>query len=85
MMVLMLGAALQAQQPQPTKVAAAPAPSPQGADPGERAFKANCSRCHSAPEQIPPRIAGTVLMHMRVRASLSEADQKAILRFFAPQ
>lgn len=51
---------------------------------GERKFRENCSRCHNAPEDLPPRITGTVLLHMRVRASLSEADQKAILRYLAP-
>jgi cytochrome c5 len=51
---------------------------------GEQAFKANCSRCHTAPAQMTPRIAGTVLMHMRVRASLSAADEKEILRYLAP-
>jgi len=53
-------------------------------DPGERKFQENCSRCHSAPEQISPRIAGTVLRHMRVRASLSAQDERDILRYLAP-
>jgi cytochrome c5 len=50
-------------------------------DPGERKFRANCSRCHNAPEELSPRISGTVLLHMRVRASLSEADERAILHY----
>jgi cytochrome c5 len=53
-------------------------------DPGEKAFQANCSRCHNAPEQLSPRIAGTVTRHMRVRASLSAKDTQAILRYLAP-
>ncbi len=53
-------------------------------DAGERAYKANCARCHSAPEQIPPRITRAVVMHMRVRASLSAADEKALIHYFAP-
>jgi cytochrome c5 len=53
-------------------------------DPGERKFQANCSRCHSAPEQISPRIAGTVVRHMRVRASLSAEDERDILRYLVP-
>ena len=53
-------------------------------DPGERAFQANCGRCHKPPEQLSHRISGTVVRHMRVRASLSAADEKAILRFLAP-
>jgi len=66
---------------------AVPAPAPLAAtepDPGERKFQANCSRCHTAPEQISPRIAGTVVRHMRVRASLSAQDERDILRYLAP-
>jgi len=51
---------------------------------GEQKFQQNCSRCHNAPQELSPRISGTVVMHMRVRASLSEADARAILRFLAP-
>lgn len=50
-------------------------------DPGERAFQANCSRCHDAPEQLSPDISGTVARHMRVRANLSAADERNILRY----
>jgi cytochrome c5 len=53
-------------------------------DPGEKAFQANCGRCHKPPDQLSPRISGTVVRHMRVRASLSAADERAILRFLAP-
>ena len=53
-------------------------------DPGQRKFNENCSRCHSAPESISPRISGTVVRHMRVRASLSAQDERDILRFLAP-
>ena len=51
---------------------------------GERKFEANCSRCHSAPEQLSPSLTGTVVRHMRVRASLSAQDEKDILRYLAP-
>jgi len=54
------------------------------ADPGEKKFQQNCSRCHNAPEQLPPRITGTVLQHMRVRASLSAEDERMIIRYLAP-
>lgn len=57
---------------------------PAAPDPGERKFEANCSRCHTAPEQMPPRMVGTVVRHMRVRASLSAEDERDILRFLAP-
>lgn len=51
---------------------------------GEEAFQQNCSRCHSAPQELSSRISGTVVMHMRVRASLSAADAQAILHYLAP-
>jgi cytochrome c5 len=51
---------------------------------GEKKFEQNCNRCHNAPQELPRRITGTVLLHMRVRASLSEADERAILHFLAP-
>jgi hypothetical protein len=57
-------------------------PAPQ--DLGERKFQQNCSRCHNAPEEIPTRISGTVVRHMRVRASLSAQDERDILRYLAP-
>ena len=51
---------------------------------GELKFQQNCNRCHNAPQELSPRISETVVMHMRVRASLSEADAKAILQYLAP-
>jgi cytochrome c5 len=54
------------------------------ADPGERVFATNCSRCHQAPMSLSPRITGTVVMHMRVRARLSREDEKFLLKFLAP-
>ena len=53
-------------------------------DAGEQKFRQNCSRCHNAPQDLSPRIAGTVALHMRVRASLSAQDERDILRFLAP-
>ena len=52
---------------------------------GEKKFKQNCSRCHEAPEGFSPSISGTVLRHMRVRASLSKQDEQDILRFLNPR
>jgi cytochrome c5 len=63
---------------------AQPATATVAQDPGERKFQANCSRCHNAPQQLSPRIAGTVVRHMRVRASLSTEDERDILRYLAP-
>lgn len=51
---------------------------------GGRVFVQNCSRCHNAPEGFSPRISGSIVRHMRVRANLSEKDVEAILRFFNP-
>ena len=53
-------------------------------DPGERAFQANCSRCHNPPETLNLRITGTVIRHMRVRANLSAADERDILKYLNP-
>jgi len=51
---------------------------------GERKFQLHCSRCHNPPEGFSPRISGTILRHMRVRASLSKQDEQDILRFLNP-
>ena len=59
-------------------------PSPTNSSEGERVFKDNCSRCHDAPQGFPPQISGTVIRHMRVRASLSERDEKQIMAFLNP-
>jgi cytochrome c5 len=53
-------------------------------DEGEHIFKQNCSRCHTTPEGFPPSISGTIVRHMRVRASLSQHDEQELLRFFNP-
>jgi cytochrome c5 len=51
---------------------------------GTRVFQQNCSRCHNTPESFSPRISGTVVRHMRVRASLSKHDEEVLLRFLNP-
>jgi cytochrome c5 len=51
---------------------------------GEQVFMENCSRCHKPPMTISPRITGTIIMHMRVRAKLSQKDEQALLRYLAP-
>jgi cytochrome c5 len=79
-----------AQTSPETKLSSAPAKpavkveSAKQPDVGERKFNANCGRCHSAPEQLSPTLAGTVVRHMRVRAILSAQDEKDILRYLAP-
>ena len=46
---------------------------------GEQRFRANCARCHAAPQKFPPRMMGTILRHMRVRATITDGDQRVIL------
>jgi len=46
---------------------------------GEQRFRANCSRCHAAPQKFPPRMMATILRHMRVRATITDEDQRLIL------
>lgn len=46
---------------------------------GEQRFRANCGRCHAAPHKFPPRMMKTILRHMRVRAMLTNEDQRLIL------
>ncbi len=57
---------------------------PASTNPGERAFQANCVRCHNPPEQLSPRITGTVLRHMRERALLSPQEERDILKYLNP-
>ena len=46
---------------------------------GEQRFRANCGRCHAAPQKFPPRMMATVLRHMRVRAMITAEDRRLIL------
>jgi mono/diheme cytochrome c family protein len=76
-----------ATTPKPATQPAKPAATAKSAsqpDAGGRKFDANCGRCHSAPEQLSPSLTGTVVRHMRVRASLSAQDEKDILKYLAP-
>ena len=51
---------------------------------GQAVFDQNCSRCHTAPQGFSPNISGSIIRHMRVRASLSKEDEQALLRFLNP-
>ncbi|HEX4005807.1 MAG TPA: cytochrome c [Acidobacteriaceae bacterium] len=51
---------------------------------GERVFNQNCARCHNAPDGFSPRITGTIVRHMRVRANLSRHDEQVLLQYFNP-
>lgn len=46
---------------------------------GEQRFHANCGRCHATPQKFPPRMMATILRHMRVRATITNQDQRLIL------
>ena len=48
---------------------------------GEKRFRANCGRCHTAPPKFPPRMMGTIVRHMRVRATLTDQDMRLVLRY----
>lgn len=50
---------------------------------GEKRFHANCGRCHAAPQKYPPRMMATVLRHMRVRATLTDRDERLILFYMS--
>lgn len=50
---------------------------------GEKRFRANCSRCHMAPQKLPPRAAATIIRHMRVRATITDEDMRFILAYLA--
>ena len=51
-----------------------------GAD-GDAAYKANCARCHAAPQKFSERQTATIMQHMRVRANLTEEETTAILNY----
>ena len=52
---------------------------------GEKLFRAHCNRCHNAPDELSPRVARTVVQHMRVRGMLPEREVQAILDYLAPE
>jgi mono/diheme cytochrome c family protein len=50
---------------------------------GEQRFRANCGRCHAAPQKFPPRMMATVLRHMRVRATITDQDMRLVLFYMS--
>jgi mono/diheme cytochrome c family protein len=50
-------------------------------DEGEAKFHSNCGRCHQSPHHLAPRVVLTVERHMRVRATLTDEDVKAIVAY----
>lgn len=55
-----------------------PSPKPVARMTADQLYKANCTRCHSELPKLQPSAMRTVMMHMRVRASLSKADARDI-------
>jgi len=83
-LVSALGLVAQKGSTPPIKPAANGAIRKQPRSEGERVFQQNCWRCHTAPEGFPSRISGTIVRHMRVRASLSQHDEQVLLKFLNP-
>jgi cytochrome c5 len=48
---------------------------------GEKRFRSNCGRCHTAPPKFPSRMMATIVRHMRVRATITDQDMRLILRY----
>ncbi len=71
-------------QPQAQQRTDPPKPRSADAERGQQVFDQNCSRCHRTPDGFSPHISGSIAKHMRVRAGLSDADYKALLRFLNP-
>ena len=71
-------------QPAPKQQSTATHASNQKQSDGQTIFEQNCARCHNPPDGFSPRISGTIVRHMRVRASLSAHDEQELLRFFNP-
>jgi hypothetical protein len=46
---------------------------------GEQRYRANCGRCHAAPQKFPPRMMATIVRHMRVRATITDEDMRFVL------
>ena len=45
------------------------------------AYKNNCVRCHSSVQAYSPEKTETIVMHMRVRANLTDQESRAILDY----
>lgn len=86
LLVVVLPLVAQTSRPKPKdrRAPSSHATSSADSDRGQKVFEQNCSRCHNAPEGFSSSISGTITMHMRARANLSEADYKALRRFFNP-
>ena len=84
---LFLGLYAAAQRPSPAarhKSASASSKSTNEIKKGEELFQIHCGRCHNPPEDLSSREARAVVRQMRVRAMLSDADERSLLKFLAP-
>lgn len=73
-----------AQGAQGSKSAPATNHSDSDGDDGERRFQTHCGRCHNAPEDLNPRTVRAVVRQMRVRAMLTDEDERLIVKYLAP-
>jgi cytochrome c5 len=73
-----------AQQKSGIAAKAATKKAPNESAEGGKRFETHCGRCHVPPEALSPREVKAVLRHMRVRANLTEEDQRLILKYLAP-
>ena len=48
---------------------------------GDDAYKQNCTRCHAEVLKVNDRMTKTLVLHMRVRANLTQDEAKAILEY----
>lgn len=47
----------------------------------DETYKNNCMRCHTSTPQYPAHTTQTIVMHMRVRANLTQEETEAILQY----
>ena len=90
-LAMLMAGVVSAQSPQPEGgkdaqvTAAAPAGSASGSGEsnleGEKRFRSNCGRCHVAPPKFAPRMMGTIVRHMRVRATITDEEMRLILKY----
>jgi cytochrome c5 len=69
---------------QPAASTNAKANAPNQSAQGEKLFRTNCGRCHNPPESLSPREVRAVVRHMRVRAVLTDEEERLIVKFLAP-
>jgi cytochrome c5 len=72
------------QAAQGAKSARATSNSDSDGDEGEKRFQSHCGRCHNAPEDLNPRTVKAVVRQMRVRAMLTDEDERLIVKYLAP-